>query len=122
MATPPTRALFRHPDRPRRQRDPVEEETGATIREYMARTGPKGERLTRAQTERLRLSKNCVDWEISWRNWKRKQRPMKQRKIFPELDDHLLKRLYQALMLPLLQRMKRHGWRGWRTGGGRWVC
>ncbi|TKY85074.1 hypothetical protein EX895_006154 [Sporisorium graminicola] len=88
-----------HQDQRRRPRDPVEEDVEANIREYMARTGPRGERLTRAQQERL-LKQELKGLGHQLEKLEKKAKADEAAQDLPELDDHTLEELYQALMLP----------------------
>ncbi|KAJ1034311.1 hypothetical protein NDA18_001173 [Ustilago nuda] len=88
------------PSSPRRRpRDPVEEETDSTIREYMARTGPRGERLTLAQQERL-LKQELRGLGLQLEKLEKKAKADEATQDLPELDDHTLEEIYEALMLP----------------------
>ncbi|GAC72670.1 FOG: PPR repeat [Moesziomyces antarcticus T-34] len=84
---------------PRRPRDPIEEDVEASIREYMARTGPRGERLTLAQQERL-LKQELKGLGHDLERLEKKEAADKATQDLPELDDQTLDELYQALMLP----------------------
>ncbi|CDR99163.1 hypothetical protein [Sporisorium scitamineum] len=88
-----------NPQTPRRPRDPIEEDVEANIREYMARTGPRGERLTRAQKERL-LKQELKGLGHQLEKLEKKAKADEATQDLPELDDHTLEELYQALMLP----------------------
>ncbi|PWZ03104.1 hypothetical protein BCV70DRAFT_197337 [Testicularia cyperi] len=83
----------------RSRKSEEEEEVEATIREYMARTGPTGERLTLSQQEQqLRQELNSLGKELEVLEQKAKAK--EATKDLPELDDQTLDELYQALMLP----------------------
>ncbi|SPO21774.1 uncharacterized protein UTRI_01264_B [Ustilago trichophora] len=84
---------------PRRTKDPIEEDVDSTIREYMARTGPRGERLTLAQQERL-LKQELKGLGHQLEKIEKKERADEAAADLPELDDQVLDELYQALMLP----------------------
>ncbi|GAC97160.1 hypothetical protein PHSY_004745 [Pseudozyma hubeiensis SY62] len=83
----------------RRPRDPMDEEVETNIREYMARTGPRGERLTRSQQERL-LKQELRGLGTQLEKLEKKAKADEATQDLPELDDHTLEELYQALMLP----------------------
>ncbi|KAJ9477624.1 hypothetical protein PHBOTO_001188 [Pseudozyma hubeiensis] len=88
------------PERPRRRpRDPVDEEVESNIREYTARTGPRGERLTRSQQERV-LKQELRGLGTQLEKLEKKAKADEATQDLPELDDHTLEELYQALMLP----------------------
>ncbi|SNX82490.1 uncharacterized protein MEPE_01196 [Melanopsichium pennsylvanicum] len=80
-------------------RDPIEEETESTIREYMARTGPKGQRLTLSQQERL-LKQELTSLNRQLEKIEKKEKADEAVEELPELDDNVLEEIYQALMLP----------------------
>lgn len=82
-----------------RPRDPIDEAVESNIREYMARTGPRGERLTRAQQERL-LKHELKGLGHQLEKLEKKAKADQATQDLPELDDHMLEELYQALMLP----------------------
>lgn len=84
---------------PRRPKDPIEEDVESTFREYMARTGPRGERLTLAQQERL-LKQELKGLGHQLEKIEKKQKADEAAANLPELDDQVLDELYQALMLP----------------------
>ncbi|SJX61183.1 uncharacterized protein SRS1_12405 [Sporisorium reilianum f. sp. reilianum] len=65
----------------------------------MARTGPRGERLTRAQQERL-LKQELKGLSHQLEKLEKKAKADEATQDLPELDDHTLEELYQALMLP----------------------
>ncbi|CDU24728.1 uncharacterized protein SPSC_04561 [Sporisorium scitamineum] len=65
----------------------------------MARTGPRGERLTRAQKERL-LKQELKGLGHQLEKLEKKAKADEATQDLPELDDHTLEELYQALMLP----------------------
>lgn len=83
----------------RHPRDPIEEDIESNIREYMARTGPRGERLTLAQQERL-LKQELKGLGHQLETLEKKAKADEATRDLPELDDHTLEELYQALMLP----------------------
>ena len=87
------------PSSPRRSKDPVEEDVESTIREYMARTGPRGERLTLAQQERL-LKQELRGLGQQLEKIEKREKADEATADLPELDDQVLDELYQALMLP----------------------
>ncbi|SPO22586.1 uncharacterized protein UTRI_01264 [Ustilago trichophora] len=84
---------------PRRPKDPIEEDVESSIREYMARTGPRGERLTLAQQERL-LKQDLKGLGHQLEKIEKKEKADEATANLPELDDQVLDELYQALMLP----------------------
>lgn len=96
----PYSASHPKPSSSRRPRDPIEEDVESNIRAYMARTGPKGERLTRSQQERL-LKQELRGLGEQLEKLEKKAKADKATEGLPELDDQLLDELYQALMLPL---------------------
>lgn len=82
-----------------RPRNPEREELEAQIQAYMAATGPKGERLSLKEKEKLlKIELGTLDKELD--KVEKKTKADEETAHLPPLDDHTLEQIYQALMLP----------------------